>query len=85
MIMERETLYNCIVCIIQGIDPRLKVTHSSVIGPGGLELDSLDVATVIIELEKACDCIVGCNIDDKDISIVQEWTIDMLLDNISYA
>lgn len=74
--MNREELYNNFVKLLSNYSPKDQITHQTQLGVGGLELDSLDIAEVLVEFEY----LQHGHFKDDLMSEYKMYTIDEILD-----
>lgn len=77
--MNREDLYNSFVELLSNYSPRDQITHQTQLGVEGLELDSLDIAEVLVEFEY----LQHGRFKDDLMSEYKMYTIDEILDRFT--
>lgn len=74
--MNREELYSAFVDFIHKYYTSNQITHQTCLGKGGLELDSLDTASLLVEFEEKYNGSFEEDLVDNYIC----YTIDEVLD-----
>ena len=77
--MEREELYNEFVRFLHEYYTKDQITPQTCLGLGGLELDSLDIAEVLVEFEYK----YHGRFKEEPIMEYQFYTIDEILDRFT--